>query len=199
MSDAMCSSEHMNKNTSVLKMAGGRGRKTASRATVTDIRDIEDLLSDAENPVQCETVGDFLKRVPCATLTLEDKNRFGDKVKRTADGILQIPFMARKHDDLVAMRVYPAPLLEWMFVKMFGEPKLAIEDVHEREVRRHETTKRQLAGVIELAPPHVKEALNVVNEWLDGEIKRIRAVESSASRTGTAPKQPGGPPPLRPI
>lgn len=155
-----------------------------------DVREIEELLGDIDNPARCESVGEFLKRMPCTNLTLDDKNRFGEKVKRTADGLLQIPFMARKHDDLVALRVYPTPLLEWLYTKLFDVRPTPLDDPREREVRRHESTRKQLESGIEHAPEPVQNALNVVLEWLDTEIKRMRAVNGDSKP---------GVPHLRPI
>ncbi len=141
-----------------------------------------DYLADLSTAqVEHLTVLEFLRRVS-HKFHPEYVERFGDKVRRMANS-LQLAFVPSINPKLGVIRTYPVPLMQWIYAlqaPMFGWPALPLELAelareHREELRQNEGTKKHLQAVIEHSPtPAVKEAVDVVLTWLDGEARRLQ-------------------------
>jgi hypothetical protein len=139
--------------------------KATSRLNIPDLDQLADV---ATVQVEHLTTLEFLRRAPHHP-TADDLNRFGDRVRRTADAI-PLPWLPVTHPKLGVVRVYPLPLLEWVysqFAGQFGWPQATDTQLLEdgRKKRRH--ALRQIDEAITDAPPPVKEALKIVIDYLE--------------------------------
>lgn len=139
---------------------------------------LEDLADTASAQVEHVTTFEFLRRAPRHS-TADDLTTFGNRVKRAADAI-PLPWLPAPHPLLGIVRVYPLPLLEWVysqFVAQLKWPPLPASLEDQSETRKREATRRQLEIVAADAPADVAQAFAVVMRWLDSEAAKNRPTE----------------------
>jgi hypothetical protein len=155
--------------------------------------DLELLAEVSAGQVEHRTVLEFLRSIP-HPWQADDIVRFGDKVRRMAEAV-QLAFVPQPHPQLGVIRIYPVPLLEWVYTMLSKQfhwpaPAMVLEDgarEQREELRRHEGARKHLEAAAGHAPTAaVNDALAIVLNWLEGETKRLRG-EVEPLKTVPAP------------
>lgn len=165
----------------------------------TQVADFDEMQSGEALVEHC-TIPGFLKRIP-HRWHMEDIQRFGDKVQRTAEA-MQIAYLTTVDRSLGIIRVFPLPLLQRIYEiqsAQFGWPALVevqppalgpgegASTSHET-LRAHEKVRehvKTLMAAIEstsaITPNHVQASLAVILRWIEEDMTRLRAELASAA------------------
>lgn len=181
MSDPMRYSRRMKRNTTRNKAVKTRAPQNHGH----NLPDLDLLAEVSAGQVEHRTVLEFLRSIPHGWQA-DDIVRFGDKVKRIAEAV-QLPFVPQPHPQLGVIRIYPVPLLEWVYTMLSKQfhwpaPALVLEDgarEQREELRRHEGAKKhlELAAEQHSPPSEVATAIKTTLDWLENEAQRLRGVE----------------------
>lgn len=158
-------------------------KMNSPRSKNNNLPDLELLAEVSAGQVEHRNVLEFLRSIP-HPWQADDIDRFGSKSKRMAEA-LQLPFVPQAHPKLGVIRIYPVPLLEWVYTMMAKQfhwpaPALVLEDgarAQREELRRHEGAKKhlELAAAEHEPPADVKAAIETTLAWLEGEAQRLRS------------------------